>query len=218
VTVKKYGSADYERWFYFDQVETLTVQKSVAVGVKLRSGVQISGELKSTGPIRSQWSQGAFELPWGKIKSISVKGNVKRPEVSVTGPKGTVALTDGTRLAAHDLLRYRVVGSGYINVSSSHLYSPDLWIKYKRGAGLVKTSVPFGKIDEIVFGEPAKDYLGHWPVKLVLRDATVLSGTLGGDEYYEGFEGLAGRSEIGPFWIVGTNSPGGAIQSIKFSE
>lgn len=223
VTVKKYGSqrhgyADYERWFYFDQIETLTVQKPVAVGVKLRSGAQISGEVASSGSIRGQWSQGTFELPWDKVKSITVKGKVERPVVRVTGVKGTVVLRDGATLAAHDLLRYRWVSSGYINVSGSDSYSPDLWIKHQRGAGLVKTSMPFGKIDEIIFVEPAPDYAGRQAVKLVLRDASVLSGTLGGDEPGEDFDGLAGQSELGPFWIMGGYSLGHAIQSIKFSE
>jgi hypothetical protein len=224
MTVKKYvssaadGHARYERWFYFDQIETLTVQKSGALGVKLRSGDQISGEFASGGPIRGQWSQGTFELPWDKVKSITVKGKVARPVVSVTGPKGTVVLWDGTSLAAHDLLRYSVVNSRYINVSPSHYYGPDLWIKYKRGAGLVKTSVPFGKIDEIILVKPVPGRADPREIKLVLRDASVISGTLGGDGGTEDFNGVAGRSQLGPFWIVGWPSLGQAIQSIKFSQ
>ncbi len=203
----------YSRWLYFDQIDSLSVAEGGTAAIRLRTGATITGALRSPSVLRGNWTGGQFELSVDKVKSLTVRGAVKRPVVPVQGPKATIVLRDGTTLKAEDVRRHCYIMSGYVNVAGRDEHYASVWIRYKRGEGFLRSEVPFERIRQIAFDTSP----GALPCKVSLQDGSVLSGecsAAGGSS--TPFQGLTGRLDIGPFFIEGNVAH--AIQVIRFAE
>lgn len=203
--------AHYLRWLYFDEIDTMSIAKGGAATIRLRTGATITGPLKSPQSplvLGGNWTGGRFELSVDKIKSLTVRGTAERVVAApIRGPKATVVLRDGTTLKAESVTRYSgVPWRGFYDHSS-------VWIEYKRGAGHVRTELPFERIREIEFGSGS----GNLPCEASLRDGSVLSGECSPSGSETLFVGLRGYSDIGPFPIDAYRVRP-ALRSIRFAE
>jgi hypothetical protein len=218
-------AATYRRWLHFDEIDQLGVAGSKAT-IRLKTGETVTGSLPKVYEAgvcewRGKWTHGDFVLSPDKIKSVTFRGAGERQAVPFKGPDATITLRDGAILKAQDVRRRCIIGSGYINVSASDAHYASVWIEYKRGAGGVKTELPFSQIKYIAFDRPVvttHSYEEGDSCKVTLRDGSVLAGRCSGEGDSGKFHGLIWRVSGTHFSIWGGESVGFAVQSIQFSE
>ncbi|MGD0580219.1 MAG: hypothetical protein ABSC08_14970 [Bryobacteraceae bacterium] len=231
VVVKKFklrgneAAATCERWLHFDEVAQFTMVGS-KLTIELKTGETVTGSLPEsyeTGICewRGKWTQGDFVLSSDKIKSVTFHGTSERQAVPSKGPDATITLRDGAIMKAQDVRRHCIVSSGYINVPASDEHFVTVWIEYKRGAGVVKTELPFSQVKLIAFDRPVvttQSYGEGDSCKITLRDGSVLAGHCSGEGQSGEFHGLVWRVNGTHFAIWTGQSMGFAVQSIQFSE
>ena len=224
ITIKKFikspkgREVEYTLWLFFDQIKTVVVDKRGKIKIGSNNDSSIEGEILGA-RLSGTLSLGELQISMSDIKSMIIRSapptkldaikTIERTNL-IKVRKGIIELRDGSKIEARDLRRYYFVPSGYINVPTRHYNDALLWIKLKRGEGLLKRSIPFEKIKEMIFLEK-----GEREVKVTLDDGTLLSGILGGDTHEESFDYITGRSDTRLFTI---NTYGFNIKSIKFID